>query len=59
MGMFDLPKFKSVKINNIKVDKIHITRAGDRTLTPAQRRKLKKMLVLNVKGVARNLTLDF
>jgi cytochrome c553 len=39
---FGWGKTKPIKIQKIKIDKFHITKAGDRTLTPAQKRNLKE-----------------
>jgi 5-methylcytosine-specific restriction endonuclease McrA len=35
-------KIKPIKIQKIKVERIHQTKMGDRTLTPAQKRKIKE-----------------
>jgi len=51
MGMFDFnpPSFNSkpikvkpLKVNTPKIEKFHITKGGERTLTSAQRRNLKE-----------------
>jgi hypothetical protein len=46
-GQFDFGwnkpvKIRPAKIPKLKIDKFHITNVGDRTLTPAQKRKLKE-----------------
>lgn len=39
---FGLRKIKPLKIKKIKIDRFHVTKVGDRTLTPAQKRKVKE-----------------
>ena len=40
--LFKQPKIKPYKIQKVKIPKVHYTKAGDRTLTPAQKRKIKE-----------------
>lgn len=44
MGLLDLgsPKIKKVKIEPIKLSKIHVVKGGVSGLTPAQKRKMKE-----------------
>lgn len=39
---FKIPKERPIKIEKIKVPKVYVTKNGDRTLTSAQKRKLKE-----------------